>query len=214
MVPSKRMVSWTREGHLWKHLMGHVGTCRWPMQCPHPVCDHLVSTAEKFRFHLIDDHSIRLSRRDHEMVVDCALLVKGPASDLKRKLSEVDWVPSEEPGKRLETAKLSTAIATTISPSLLMPELTTLHLDDRSPSPAGTEDNALFDEFLRFPSPSSDYSYGGDTVTSMTHSAESRTDDQGAQSQNKPPFNVRPKITLHLGKRPGKTAPKTTRRQK
>ena len=34
-----RWTSWTREAKLWSHLESHLEASRWPLECPHPLCN-------------------------------------------------------------------------------------------------------------------------------------------------------------------------------
>ena len=59
---SKRLESWTRDYKLWSHVNEHLGQCRWPRVCPHPLCDTFVEDAVALQFHLMDEHGFSRTR--------------------------------------------------------------------------------------------------------------------------------------------------------
>ena len=58
----RRLASWTREAKLWSHLGPHLQVARWPLTCPHPLCDLQLNDERLFLFHLRDTHDLRISQ--------------------------------------------------------------------------------------------------------------------------------------------------------
>jgi hypothetical protein len=90
LAPTQRIISWTRDHDLWKHVHCHIKQQRWPTPCPHPLCesDMLFQDSASLQFHFVDDHTKSLSRAEEESV-------EQPSQSVKRKLANVDWTPSE-----------------------------------------------------------------------------------------------------------------------
>ena len=59
---SKRLESWTRDHKLWNHVNIHLGQCRWPRVCPHPLCDALANDGVALQFHFMDEHGFSRAR--------------------------------------------------------------------------------------------------------------------------------------------------------
>ena len=55
---SQRLESWCRDHALWQHVDNHLQGRRWPVSCPHPLCDVSLSDALDLRFHFIDEHGL------------------------------------------------------------------------------------------------------------------------------------------------------------
>jgi hypothetical protein len=53
---TKRLESWTRDHKLWLHVNEHLTGRRWPVHCPHPLCNLSLEDETAFQFHLRDDH--------------------------------------------------------------------------------------------------------------------------------------------------------------
>ena len=61
LSPSSRYTSWTREAKLRSHLQSHLEASRWPLVCPHPLCNLELNNETLFLSHLNDVHSLRMS---------------------------------------------------------------------------------------------------------------------------------------------------------
>lgn len=65
---SKRLEPWVRDRKLWGHISSHITQCRWPTQCPYPLCDLERKYEVELQFHFMDDHGIsrvRACQTDH-----------------------------------------------------------------------------------------------------------------------------------------------------
>jgi hypothetical protein len=61
LASPQRMISWTRDHQLWKHVSSHMEQQQWPTPCPHPLCDESLKDSTSLRFHLVDDHAMSSS---------------------------------------------------------------------------------------------------------------------------------------------------------
>ena len=57
-----RLQSWSRDFDLWIHVNDEVDGRRWPILCPHPLCDILLKGDRDLQFHFIDDHGFSRTR--------------------------------------------------------------------------------------------------------------------------------------------------------
>ena len=57
-----RLQSWSRDFDLWVHVNDEVEGRRWPILCPHPLCDILLKGDRDLQFHFIDDHGFSRTR--------------------------------------------------------------------------------------------------------------------------------------------------------
>jgi hypothetical protein len=117
LAPTQRIISWTRDHELWKHVHCHIKQQRWPTPCPHPLCDcdMLFQDSTSLQFHFVDYHTMSLSRTEEESV-------EQPPRSVKRKLATVDWMPSEGMETYIQPQSPSNKrqeISKTIYPSLL-----------------------------------------------------------------------------------------------
>lgn len=53
-----RLKSWCRDDKLWQHVDTHLRGCKWPIKCPHPLCDVSLSDGLDLRLHFIDEHGL------------------------------------------------------------------------------------------------------------------------------------------------------------
>lgn len=106
---SKRLESWTRDHKLWSHVNEHLEECRWPRECPHPLCDTSLRDAAALQFHFVDEHGfsrtypvksanlIALSSQDektplHKDTQDARLSRKRKSFSCTRDL---EWMPPQ-----------------------------------------------------------------------------------------------------------------------
>lgn len=60
---ARRLQSWSRDFDLWKHVNDELEGRRWPMPCPHPLCDDITLSDDRdLRFHFVDDHELPRTR--------------------------------------------------------------------------------------------------------------------------------------------------------
>ena len=57
-----RLQSWSRDFDLWVHVNDEIEGRRWPILCPHPLCDILLIGDRDLQFHFIDDHGFSRTR--------------------------------------------------------------------------------------------------------------------------------------------------------
>ena len=89
--PSARYQSWTKEAKLWDHLTSHILACRWPLKCPHPLCNPLFDDETSFLYHLDDTHGLRMSPARKEA---------WPSGHNSKPL--IRWIPEAKREKRKE----------------------------------------------------------------------------------------------------------------
>lgn len=53
-----RLKSWCRDHALWQRVDEHLQGRKWPVSCPHPLCDASFSDALDLRFHFIDEYGL------------------------------------------------------------------------------------------------------------------------------------------------------------
>lgn len=58
----RRLESWRRDHALWKHIETHLERRRWPLVCPHPLCDTRLSHRKDLQFHFVDEHGLSRTR--------------------------------------------------------------------------------------------------------------------------------------------------------
>jgi hypothetical protein len=212
--------------------------CRWPAECPHPLCDISLADSAALTFHFIDDHHIGLSH------VKVSSPQKSDATDdttivanVKRMTPDQVWLPyesletystSDRPAKRVRSAtpticprlinSHSTGTLTPVDedpfweqPDSACTELSSHHDDELAQQAMSFErareslGNDLFDEFIRSPSPPSDYS--GETVISVnndhdTFANQNKKNDRSGNLQEGEIEGVRRAIRIRLRVQP------------
>jgi hypothetical protein len=64
LLVSKRWTSFAKDANHRSHLeQYHLGTCHWPSNCPHPLCNLQLDDETAFLHHLSDMHGLRATRK-------------------------------------------------------------------------------------------------------------------------------------------------------
>src|SRR2546423_15534210 len=78
----KRLESWTRDHKPWSQVNKYLEECRWPLVCPHPLCDTSLKDPAALQFHFVDEdgfscirpvklaNSAALGLQDEKMLLD------------------------------------------------------------------------------------------------------------------------------------------------
>lgn len=111
LTASSKLTSWTREAKLWTHLESHLEESRWPMKCPHPLCNLHVHDEKSFRYHLSDVHSLSMNHRtditrQEGCILDPLIWTTGSASR-KRKRQEKCKQESQLPKRNKEPLRIN-----------------------------------------------------------------------------------------------------------
>jgi len=123
-LAERRLQSWCRDLALWQHVDAHLEDVRWPLTCPHPLCDVSLVDGEDLRFHFIDDHdmsrvlpktteNLGISRPDSTQEQKNSQKRTAPANE-----SELIWTPQEQLSSTLPHKKMRRT-PSTIAPSQL-----------------------------------------------------------------------------------------------
>lgn len=122
-----RLKSWCRDHALWQHVDEHLQGRKWPLSCPHPLCDASLSDVLDLRFHFIDEHGLsRTVPKTLKNLKDWVTipLHSGPEQGIlqKRKAPEGDSESSwPHPKQFLPTypPRKARRCSSTVAPSLL-----------------------------------------------------------------------------------------------
>ena len=143
LLAAQRLQSWTRDFDLWKDVNEQLERRRWPMACPHPLCDTRLKDEHDLQFHFIDDHSFSRTRPNRPASTTCSGLHACdqaqnprdqsplPSSNRKRKAASMGedlqytFIKAGPPSVRRQREpdpslpKKARRMSPTISPSLL-----------------------------------------------------------------------------------------------
>ena len=147
----RRLKSWCRDHALWKHIDAHLEGQRWPLVCPHPLCDTPLGHGKDLQFHFVDEHGLSRTRPKECDCPTTSPSSPGKKSGPKRKFAgnggELSWVSLEQLSPSNPPKKKRRSLSTT-SPSLLSdPDyapkcLPPSYVDLTEPSPAAATESA------------------------------------------------------------------------
>ena len=96
LLPSERMLSWTRDAALWDHVVDcHLNNRQWPISCPHPLCQQSLRDRTSLEHHFIDEHNFSRTRPGLGTVDEDSSTQ--PVRKRKRTSERSVWQPSWEP---------------------------------------------------------------------------------------------------------------------
>ena len=118
----RRLESWRRDHALWKHIDTHLERQRWPLVCPHPLCDTRLSHGKDLQFHYVDEHGLSRTRPKERDDPTTSSLSPTKTSGAKRKSAgdggELFWESPEQFSPSNPPKKIRRRLST-ISPSML-----------------------------------------------------------------------------------------------
>ena len=118
--------SWRREHALWMHIDTHVERQRWPLVCPHPLCDTLLSHGKDLPFHFVDEHGLSCTRPKERDDPTSSALSPTKKSSPKRKSTDYDGELSraspEQFSPSTSTKKVRRSLSTRSPPLLSDPD--------------------------------------------------------------------------------------------
>ena len=118
----RRLESWRRDHALWKHIDTHLERQRWPLVCPHPVCDMRLCHWKDLQFHFVDEHGLSRTRPSERGDPTTSSSSPTKKSGPKRKSAgdggELFWASPEHFSPSNPPKKVRRSLST-ISPSLL-----------------------------------------------------------------------------------------------
>ena len=134
LLAGKRWETWTRDTKMRAHLDDHMDRSRWPLKCPHPLCEAEEGFSNRllFLYHLDDAHDLDTRQMQDDCwqakvvkpmsVIGCTRNVAGRKRKEPDGFGAAPWPPAQHENHR-KVAKITNNSAlpsvTTVSPASL-----------------------------------------------------------------------------------------------